>query len=80
MRGSRLGRQAERGAALSSHRHSQFDPFVPRVHEVLRGSEVPLRRLDRRVADQQLDLLQFATSSSAQLRTCAATVGRSDAA
>jgi len=40
--------------------------FVDRIAEVLFASQVTLRRLDRNMAKQELDLLQFATSLVAQ--------------
>jgi hypothetical protein len=42
------------------HRHPQLDPIVWRIDQILLRAEVSLRRLHRRMAQQQLDLLQFA--------------------
>jgi len=47
--------------------HSQLDPIVRGMNEVLLRAQVPLRCLDTRVAEQQLDLLKLATSRTAQL-------------
>lgn len=41
---------------------------VHRVHDVLAGAEVPLGRLHAGVPEQQLDLFQLASGSSAELR------------
>src|SRR5215469_16560119 len=49
------------------HRHPKLDTVIWRVHEILFGPEVPLRRLHRRVAQEQLDLLQFPTCRPTQL-------------
>ena len=46
--------------------HPQLDSVIGRVSEILFRNEVPFRRLDRRVAQQQLDLLQFAARRPAQ--------------
>jgi hypothetical protein len=40
--------------------------FVDRIAEALFASQATLRRLDRNMAKQELDLLQFATSLAAQ--------------
>jgi hypothetical protein len=48
--------------------HLQLDPIIRRVDQILLGAEVPLRRLDRRVPEQQLDLLQLPARCPAQLR------------
>jgi hypothetical protein len=46
----------------------QLNPVVRRVRQVLLRPEVPLDRLYRRVAQQQLNLLQFANRGPAQFR------------
>ena len=47
------------------YRDSKFDPIVWRMHQVLLRPEVTLGRLDRRVAEQELDLLQLAARGPA---------------
>ena len=56
----------------------QFDaePIVYGAPELLFASQVPLRRLDRYVAQEKLDLLEFATRQVTQSRTGAAQVVR----
>ena len=62
-----------------SHRYPQLDPVVGRVDQILLGAEVPLSRLDTRVAKQQLDLLKFGPGCSAEFGAGAASVVRRDA-
>ena len=50
------------------HRHPQFDPVVRRMNQILFRTEIPLGRLDTRVAKKQLNLLKFAAGRAAQLR------------
>jgi hypothetical protein len=50
------------------HRHSQFDPVIRSVDQILLRPEVPLGRLDGCVPEEQLNLLQFAARRAAQLR------------
>jgi hypothetical protein len=44
------------------------------MHQILLRAKVSLGRLHRRMAQQQLDLLQFPASRPAQLRAGAATM------
>jgi hypothetical protein len=55
-------------------RHSQLDPVVRRVHQILLRTEIPLSRLDRGVAQQHLNLLQLPARSPAQFGGCAPTI------
>jgi hypothetical protein len=52
--------------------YPELDPIVRRVHQILLGSQVTLRGLNRRVAQQQLDLFKFAAGRAAHLRATAA--------
>jgi hypothetical protein len=47
------------------NRHCQFDPVVRSVDQIQLGAEVPLGRLDRRMAQQQLDLLKLPADGAA---------------
>ena len=49
------------------HHYSQLDPVVGRIHEILLRAEVSFGRLDRGMAEQQLDLLKLAARRSAEL-------------
>jgi type I restriction enzyme, R subunit len=49
-------------------RTNELDPIVRRVHQILLRAQVPLRRLHRGVAQQQLDLLKLAAGRPAHLR------------
>src|ERR1017187_7057624 len=86
------GRAARRRPALSAlwravkgdptrglHRDPQLDPIVRRVSQILLGAEVPLGSLDRRVAQQQLDLLKLASGGATQFRRRATAIVRRDA-
>jgi len=53
----------ERHAA--SVQDPQLDPVVRRMNQILLGSEVPLRRLNRSVAKHELDLLKLAAGRPA---------------
>lgn len=48
--------------------HSQFDPVVRRVNQILLGTQVPFRRLNGSMPQQQLNLLKLATRRAAHLR------------
>src|ERR1017187_6715733 len=48
---------------------SELDTVVWRVHEILLRTQVPFRRLNGGMPQQQLNLLQFAASRTAHLRT-----------
>ena len=52
---------------LRLSKDSQFDPVIRCVHQILLGAQVPLGRLHGRMAQQQLDLFQFAAGRAAQL-------------
>lgn len=41
---------------------------VGRINQILSGSEVSLRGLDRRMSEEHLDLLKFTAAGPAQLR------------
>ena len=47
---------------------SQLDPIVWRVHEILLGTQIPFRRLNGSMPQQQLNLLKLATRRAAHLR------------
>ncbi|MDQ1468692.1 MAG: hypothetical protein QOJ99_172, partial [Bryobacterales bacterium] len=47
--------------------HFQLYRIIRSVSQILLRPEVSLRSLDRRMSEQQLNLLQFPTSSPAQL-------------
>ncbi len=51
--------------ARGLHSHSQSDPVVRRVDEILFRTQVPLGRLNRSVAQEQLNLLQLAVGGAA---------------
>ena len=55
------------------------DRVVRRVNQILLGPEVSLGRLNRRVAQQHLDLLKLAAGGAAQLRARASQIVRRDA-
>jgi hypothetical protein len=57
---------------------SQLDTVIRRMNQILFRTEISLRRLDRSVPEEQLDLLELASCSPAQLRGGAATVVRRD--
>jgi hypothetical protein len=52
-------------------RQLQFDRVVRRMSKILLRAEIPFSGLHRRVPQQQLDLLKFATCSAAELGGCA---------
>jgi len=54
--------------ALLLKRQTQLDAIVRRVDQILLRSQVPLGRLYRGVAQEQLDLLKLAARGPAQLR------------
>src|ERR1035441_959766 len=62
------------GPAGELHHHPQLDPVVRRVNQVLLCPEVPFRRLNGRVPEEQLDLLQFTARRATQFRAGATTV------
>ena len=47
-------------------RHSQLDPIVWRMYQILPCTEISLGRLDGLMTEQQLDLLQFAPCGATQ--------------
>jgi len=53
--------------SLALHRHSQLDPIVWCMHQVLLRAKVPLSRLHGRMAKKKLYLLKLAASRPAQL-------------
>ena len=59
-------------------RDSQLDPIIRRVDQILLRTEVPLGRLNRGVAQQQLDLFQCAAGRAAHLRAAAPQIMRGD--
>ena len=48
---------------------SEVKKIVHRVSEILLATEITFRRLDGRMPQQELNLLQFAAAAVAQLRT-----------
>ena len=56
----------------------QSDPIVGRMNQILFRAEIPLGRLDRRVAEQQLNLLWFAARGAAHFCAAAMKVMRGD--
>jgi hypothetical protein len=50
-----------------SHCHSQLDPVVGRMNQILLCAQVPFRGLNRRVSQEQLNLLKFTAGGPAQL-------------
>ncbi len=48
--------------------HADLYPIVDRLHQILLRSEIPFRRLNRGVAEQQLDLLQIPSRFAAEFR------------
>ena len=67
-----------RSVSRSRSSDPQFDPIVRRMHQVLFGSQIPLGRLNRRVSQQQLNLLKLAACSAAHLRATPVQVMRRD--
>jgi hypothetical protein len=57
--------------AIALLRHSQPNAIVLRMNEILLRAEVSLGGLNRRMAEQQLDLLKLATCATAHLRATA---------
>jgi hypothetical protein len=51
---------------------SEVKKVVYRMAEILFAAEIPFRRLDRRMSQQELNLLQFTTTVVTQLRACPA--------
>ena len=60
-------------------RHSQLDPIIWRVYEILSRTQIPLGGLDGLMTEQQLDLLQFAACRPTQLGARTTEVMRRDA-
>ena len=50
------------------NRHSQLDPVIRCMHQILLGPQISFRGLDGNVTKKELDLLQLAARCSAQLR------------
>ena len=55
-------------ASRDSDSHAQPDCVVRRVDQILLGAQIPFGRLNRSVAEQQLNLLQLAAGPAAQFR------------
>jgi hypothetical protein len=55
-----------------SNRDFQLDPIIRRMRQILPGPQIPLRRLNRRMSEEQLNLLKLAAGSAAHLRAAAA--------
>jgi hypothetical protein len=51
---------------------SEVKKIVDRMSEILFAAEIAFRRLDRCMAQQELNLLQFTTTVVTQLRACPA--------
>jgi hypothetical protein len=51
------------------NRYPQLDPIIRRMNQILLCPEVSLGRLNRCVAQEQLDLLQLPAGGPAHLRT-----------
>jgi hypothetical protein len=64
---------------LDVHLEAEFEGVIRGMNEVLLRAEISLGRLDRSVAEEQLNLLKFATRRSTQLRAVTAEVMRRDA-
>jgi hypothetical protein len=64
---------------ISTGSYPQFDSVVRSMRQILLCTQVPLGRLDRGMAKQQLDLLQLPARGPAQLRACATAVMWRDA-
>src|SRR5580692_9332195 len=60
------------------HIGSEVKQIVHRMPEILFAAEIPFRCLDRCMAEQELNLLQFAAARVAQLRTGPPQVVRCD--
>src|SRR5713226_10100791 len=67
-RGS-LHRDRFRLHSVRLHGRSEVKKIVYRMSEILFATEIPFRRLDGCMPQQELNLLQFATAAVAQLRT-----------
>ena len=63
---------------MQLYRHLQTDGIIWRTHKILFRAEVSFRGLNRRVAEQQLNLLQLAAGRAAQLGAGASKVVRRD--
>ena len=61
------GRTPDRERGRAGSLNPNFHPVVDRLDEVLFGSQVPFRGLNRSVPEQQLYLLQFPSRLAAQL-------------
>ena len=60
------------------HRHSQLDAVVRRVYQVLFCPEIPFRRLNGCVPEEQLNLLQFAARRPTHFRAATPQIVRGD--
>src|ERR1019366_3372323 len=70
---------AERSKSLTPlDREPKLYPVIRCVHQILLRAQIPLGRLDRSVAQQQLDLLKFPARRATQFRAGPATVVRGD--
>src|SRR4030095_4883130 len=61
--------------------YPELDPIVRGMYQILLGSQIPLGRLHRRVAQQQLDLFKLAAGCAAQLgavrrKSCASCIAK----
>ena len=63
---------------LLLHFRPQLETIVDRASEILLAAKIPLSRLHRRMAQQELNLLQFTTTVVAQLRAGSPQVVRRD--
>jgi hypothetical protein len=60
------------------HIRSEVDKIVHWMPEILLAAQVALRGLDRRVTEQELNLLELTAAVVAQLRTCPPQIMRRD--
>jgi len=56
------------GAFRARSLDADFDAIVDGLHQILFGSQIPLRCLNRRMSQEQLNLLEIASRFAAQLR------------
>ena len=54
--------------------HPELDAVVRRMDQILLRAQVPLRRLNQRMAQEHLNLLKFPAGDAAKLRACATTI------
>jgi hypothetical protein len=58
------GAPAASGFVAILHRDPQLDPIVRRVDQILLRAQVPLRRLDLGMAQEQLNLFEFSSGGA----------------